>query len=484
LGTGMNIIESALLTLFSFGFVISIVVVIHELGHYWAGRICGVHAEAFSMGFGPTMLSWRDKHGTVWRIAALPLGGYVRFLGDAGAASEPDAAKLAEMRARMGPDADKCYHFKPIYQRAFITAAGPIANFILAITLFAALAMAVGGPNTNPAIIGAAVPGSAADEAGFQAGDQILAINGRAIDSFQEISTEVVWRPGAELSFTVLRAGDEIILRAAPQSEEVVDNFGGTRRMGRVGLSALQRPVVGRLDPAGAAATSGFQVGDTITAINGEAVVAWQQVEASVRNAPGEALTFSVDRETGPQTLRASLPYDGEAAGDDAFGRISMRTAGLVWQREEFGPFGAVAFGVDRTWMAVSMTVRYVGSIVTGQASTSLLNGPLGIAEAAGQTATASVESGSNPWESALLLFLNLVTLAGYLSVGLGLVNLLPIPILDGGHLVYYAYEAVARRPLSMQAQTIGFRLGLALVLGMMLLATWNDINYKLSQFF
>ena len=137
----MSLIGSGFLTIFSFVFLISIVVVIHELGHYWAGRVCGVHAEAFSMGFGPTLVSWRDKQGTVWRIAAFPLGGYVKFLGDAGAASEPDEAKLAEIRERMGADAEKCYHFKPIWQRAFITAAGPIANFILAVTIFASLAL-------------------------------------------------------------------------------------------------------------------------------------------------------------------------------------------------------------------------------------------------------------------------------------------------------------------------------------------------------
>ena len=150
----MDLIGSGFLTIFSFVFLISIVVVIHELGHYWAGRFCGVHAEAFSMGFGPTLVSWRDKRGTLWRVAAFPVGGYVKFLGDAGAASEPDAEKLAQLRQQMGEAADRCYHFKPIWQRAFITAAGPIANFILAIVIFSGIAMTFGSQPYQLPIVG------------------------------------------------------------------------------------------------------------------------------------------------------------------------------------------------------------------------------------------------------------------------------------------------------------------------------------------
>ncbi len=392
----MSLIGTGFLTIFSFVFLISIVVVIHELGHYWAGRLCGVHAEAFSMGFGPTIASWRDKRGTVWRIAAFPLGGYVKFLGDAGAASEPDAEKLEEMRRRMGPDAERCYHFKPIWQRAFVTAAGPIANFILAIAIFAGIALTLGGQPYQPPIIGAVAEGSPAAEAGFQEGDRVLAINNNRIDAFQDIITEVVWRPGEMLTFTVQRGEREMTLRAAPAPTEVEDQFGGTRTLGRIGLGSLSTPPL----------------------------------------------------------------------------------------RDSYNPITAIGHGIDRTWSAVSMTSRYVIRVITGRVSPELLNGPVGIATAAGQTAVSSVEAGTNAGESTLLLLINLINLAGFLSVGLGLVNLLPIPILDGGHLVYYAYEAVARRPLSMKAQALGFRVGLALVLGMMLVATWNDLNYLLGQIF
>jgi len=390
----MSLIGSGFLTIFSFVFLISIVVVIHELGHYWAGRFCGVHAEAFSMGFGPTLVSWRDKRGTVWRVAALPLGGYVKFLGDAGAASEPDSDKLDQLRQQMGAAADGCYHFKPIWQRAFITAAGPIANFILAIFIFASIAMAFGSQPYQLPIVGVVAEGGAAEEAGFEVGDRINAINGNPIDTFQDIITEVVWRPGEELRFDIERDGEARVILAAPRAQREEDRFGGTRTLGRIGLGSVDTPAL----------------------------------------------------------------------------------------RDSYNPIEAVGQGVDRTWSAVSMTARYVSRVVTGQVSAELLNGPLGIATAAGQTASASVEAGGSAGESAFLLLVNLINLAGFLSVGLGLVNLLPIPILDGGHLVYYAYEAVARRPLSMKAQALGFRVGLVFVLGLMLVATWNDLNYLLGQ--
>ena len=390
----MSLIGSGFLTIFSFVFLISIVVVIHELGHYWAGRFCGVHAEAFSMGFGPTLFSWRDKQGTVWRIAAFPLGGYVKFLGDAGAASEPDESKLAEIRQRMGPDAAKCYHFKPIWQRAFITAAGPIANFILAIAIFATLALTLGERYLEP-VVGRFTEESTARTAGFEVGDRILMINDAPIFRFRDITTEVSWRPGETLTFSVERNGEVLTLVAAPSQTIYEDGFGGERQAARLGIG-----------PAG------------------------------------------------PE------------------------------MRRTFNPLSAVGFGAEQTWTVVSMTGRYVSYVVTGRSPPSQLNGPIGILTVAGQTAQTSIESGEDAGQSIFLLFLNLINLAGFLSVGLGLVNLLPIPILDGGHLVYYAYEAVARRPLSMKAQAIGFRVGLALVLGMMLVATWNDLNYLLGQIF
>jgi regulator of sigma E protease len=296
----------------------------------------------------------------------------------------------------MGEAADRCYHFKPIWQRAFITAAGPIANFILAIVIFSGIAMTFGSQPYQLPIVGSVVEGGAGEEAGFEVGDRITAINGNRIDTFQDIITEVVWRPGEELRFEIVRDDAAMVIMAAPRGQREEDRFGGTRTLGRIGLGSVE----------------------------------------------GSAL------------------------------------------QDRYNPIEAVGQGIDRTWSVVSMTARYVSRVVTGRASAELLNGPVGIVTAAGQTASTSIEAGDSAGESVFLLLVNLINLAAFLSVGLGLVNLLPIPILDGGHLVYYAYEAVARRPLSMQAQALGFRVGLVFVLGLMLVATWNDLNYLLGQIF
>ena len=486
----MSLIGSIPLTLVSFVFLISIVVVFHELGHYWAGRLCGVHAEAFSMGFGPTIASWRDKRGTVWRIAAFPLGGYVKFLGDAGAASEPDAEKLDEMRRRMGPDADKCYHFKPVWQRAFVTVAGPLANFVLAIVIFSSLVLFVGGPSYDPPIIGSVAVGSAAEEAGLQPGDRIVSIDGVPIDSFQEIPQQVVWRPDEIVTVEVERNGQRLSIDLAARATRVQDEFGGWRTVGQIGVGVFMRPTVGRVQAGSRAEAAGFRSGDRILSINDEPVASFGDVDRIVDAHAGEALTFRIQRDAREMTLQATPEagaIDADAAGPfftptDA--RLGMRSIGRLVVRDEYNPVTAVGFGLQQTWTTVSITVRYVSRVVTGRASPEQLNGPIGIVTMAGQTASRSLEGASNTAMGVLSAITNLIYVAGFLSVGLGLVNLLPIPILDGGHLVYYAYEAVARRPLSMKAQAIGFRVGLALVLGMMLVATWNDINYKLSQIF
>lgn len=378
----------------AFLIVIGLVIVIHELGHLYAGRMCGVHAEAFSFGFGPTLFARRDRKGTIWRVAAFPLGGYVRFLGDANAASAPDQEALAKLRAEVGPDADRCFHFKPIWQRAFITAAGPIANFILAIVIFTVLSMTLGASGHAPVVAGVQ-PDSPAEAAGFEAGDRIVSIDGEPIRFFSEITGELFYRPGEEVTVRILRDGQERDLSVASRMRTVEDRFGGTRRIPQIGL---------------------------------------------------------------------------ERTNEEIFVR--------------YGPIEAVGAGVAQVWTVVAATGNYIGRIVTGRASPEHLNGPIGIFTAAGQMANASLEDGETASESVRTLAINLLALAGILSIGLGLVNLLPIPILDGGHLVYYAYEAVARRPMSAKMQAIGFRVGLALVLGMMLVATWNDVNYLRGMFF
>lgn len=395
-----DILGSGLLSIAAFVAVISFVVVIHELGHYWAGRVFGVHAEAFSIDFGPTLFSWTDKRGTIWRIAGLPLGGYVRFLGDANAASAPDHATLERLRAER-EDADQVYHFKPVWQRAVIVAAGPAANFVLAVVLFAIIGMARGEVILEPRI-GQVVAESPAEEAGFEPGDVLLTIDGQRVRTFTDLSQAVMTRAGTPMRFIVDRGGEEVFLMATPRREMRPDGLGGTRAFGFLGVG---------------------------------------------------------------------LAEDAE----------------LIQRR--FGPVEAVGHGVSRTADVTVTIVDYLGRLVTFRASLEHINGPLGIATTAGQIANTAVAApAADPTShdlasAASRLATSLLLLAALLSVAIGLMNLLPIPVLDGGHLVYYAYEAVAKRPPSPGVQAMGFRAGLVLILGLLVVATWNDLSYLVGLF-
>ncbi|TGY87412.1 RIP metalloprotease RseP [Marinicauda algicola] len=392
--------SAGLLSLFAFLAVISIVVVIHELGHFQVGRWCGVHAEVFSVGFGPTLVSWHDGKGTQWRIAALPLGGYVRFRGDENAASAPDRKELARLREAHA-DPGTVFHFKPVWQRVLIVAAGPVANFILAVVIFAALGMIRGEARIEP-LVGEVTAGSPAESAGLESGDLILAIDGSPVSGFSDISRTVFMRAGQQIDIAVERDGERITIQATPERRVMDDYLGGERARGFLGIGVSR---------------------------------------------------------------------DAEIT------------------HERYSVLEAPAYGVQRTAEAVGMIFDYIARLVTGRASTEYLNGPIGIATTAGQIANIAVSdaaggtSETGPADRLVRLVLGLLSLSALLSVALGLMNLLPIPVLDGGHLVYYAYEAVAGHPPGPAVQTTGFRLGLALILGMMLVATWNDISYLRDLF-
>jgi regulator of sigma E protease len=400
----IDVLGSGALSLLAFVLVVSFVVVIHELGHYAAGRYFGVHAEAFSIGFGPTLFAVSDKRGTVWRVAALPLGGYVQFRGDRNAASAPDRVRLEQLRQNT-PEADTILHFKPVWQRAIIVGAGPIANFLLAIVLFAALGLARGDYVMQP-VVGQVVAESAAAEAGFEVGDQLVAMDGAPADDIFDVLSYVRIRAGQPIDFTIERDGQTLALTATPRREMIADPFGGERALGRLGV------------------------------------------------------------------------------GFSNTGEVRQVCCNLIE-----APF----YGLQQTAETSAMIVGFIGRLLTGQASLELLNGPLGIATISGQMANAAVDApaseaaadssigalGERLWR----LMLAFLTLSALLSVTLGLMNLLPIPVLDGGHLVYYAYEAIAQRPPSPAVQEAGFKLGIVLLVGMMVVATWNDLSYLRGLF-
>jgi len=355
-----------------FLFVLTIVVFFHELGHFLVARRCGVKVLTFSIGFGPEILGFFDRFGTRWKISAVPLGGYVKFFGDENAASVPDQETVAQMT-----EAEKAVSFvhQRVSPRAAVVAAGPIANFILAIAIFAGIFMLY-GKQTTSARVDTVQTASAAEAAGFKPGDLVTAIDGEKIDSFADMQRIVSISAGETLTIEVDRGGAHVVLKATPQLKELKDNFGNVHRLGVLGISRSM--------------------------------------------APGDIKT------------------------------------------QKLSPLQALLAGVQETWFVVDRTLSYIGGVVVGREAADELGGPIRIAQVSGQVASAG--------------FVALIHLTAVLSVSIGLLNLFPIPLLDGGHLLFYAIEAIRGRPLSERAQEVGFRIGLAIVVVLMIFATFNDI--------
>ena len=377
LSSGLGI----LIAVVAFLIVLSIVVFVHEFGHYYAGRVLGVGADAFSIGFGPEIFGWTDKHGTRWKISLFPLGGYVKFAGDnhvysagdnPGHYKEVDGGYL-----RLKSDQMKEALFgRPVWQRAIIVAAGPFANFVLSIVIFSFLFIAVGKMTSIPRV-DQVVLGGAAELAGVQVGDIILSIDGTEIESFGDIQRIVTLNADIELPLVINRNGNELVLAVIPKRVKEVDFLGNVQEFGQLGIASNPNP-------------------DDVSRV------------------------------------RYSIP-------------------------------GAVVEGTKETWFIISTTMKFVYGMIVGRESPKMLTGPIGIAEASGKIATFGL--------SALLFWTALI------STSIGLINLFPIPALDGGHLVYCAYEAIRGKPLSPKSQNIGMSIGIALVLMLLVFATWNDIS-------
>ncbi len=355
-----------------FLFVLTIVVFFHELGHFLVARWAGVRVLTFSLGFGPELVGFNDRHGTRWKISAVPLGGYVKFFGDDTEASTPSAQTLATMtdEERKGS-----FHHKKVGPRAAIVAAGPIANFLLAIVIFTVMFTFFGKPSTTARVDKIEV-NSAAAAAGFQVGDIVTSIDGDKIESFTDMQRIVAVHAGEKLSFTVKRGDQVVQLSGTPELREVKDPFGNVHRQGVLGITR--------------------------------------------QTAAGDVLTERVD------------------------------------------PATALWLGVKETWFVIERTLSYIGGVFTGREAADQVGGPLRIAQISGQVASIGMVA--------------LINLAAVLSISIGLLNLFPVPLLDGGHLLFYVVEAVRGRPLSERAQEMGFRIGLGLVLMLMVFATYNDI--------
>ena len=358
--------------------LLTLVVFIHELGHFLVARWCGVMVKTFSIGFGPEIFGFYDKHGTRWRFAWIPLGGYVKFMDDENAASKPSP----EAVKRMSPEERaSSFHAKPVWQRAAVVAAGPIANFLLAIAIYTGLNATI-GVRLMPAYVETVKAGGPAEAAGFQPGDKIVAIDGAPVESFEEMKRIVAPSAGTELKFLVQRNGQMLELKATPDAKEDKDYFGRNFRQGLIGISG------------------------------------------------------------------------GKAADKEIVLPV--------------GPIEAFTRGVRQTWVDISSTVSGLGQIISNRQSSEQMGGPLFMAEATGTVAKAGL--------------VPLISLIAAISANIGFLNLLPIPILDGGHLLFYSIEAVLRKPLSERLQHVGFQIGLAIIVGLMIFVNFNDLAIKVRS--
>ncbi|GLQ07203.1 RIP metalloprotease RseP [Sneathiella chinensis] len=354
--------------------VITVLVFVHEYGHYKVARLCGVKVDVFSIGFGKELFGWYDRNGCRWKVSAIPFGGYVKFHGDAGVASnaDKDIADMPEEERRIS------FHFKPLWQRAAIVVAGPAANYLFAIVAMAILFMALGQAQT-PAVATSVLEDSAAAEAGLLPGDRILSVDGDDIHSFEELRQHVMVGLDEPLSMVVERGGETLTLSVTPNVIEYTDGDGNTQKVGQLGIRSDQREFV------------------------------------------------------------------------------------------QHGPISALSSAVDQTWFVTTATLKGVGQMISGARDTSELSGPLGILKMSGDAA----KRGESLTDNLLSLFNFMI----FVSISLGLINLFPVPMLDGGHLVFYLFEAVLGKPVSEKYMEFGFRIGLTLVLMLMIFATWNDLN-------
>jgi regulator of sigma E protease len=462
-----NLLGSVWSYIIQFVLVLTLVVFIHELGHFLVARWCGVTVKAFSIGFGPEIAGFYDRHGTRWRFAWIPLGGYVKFLDDDNPASMPSPEAMAKMS-----DAERksAFHAKPVSQRAAVVAAGPIANFLLAIVLFTGL-NAVYGVRVNPPTVDAVVPETPAARAGFLPGDTILEIDGSSIDSADDVQNHIDLAGAHEMAFLVDRNGDRITLKATPTVRQQQDPFGRAFNRGDLGIRSVIPARVGELQDGLPAQKAGLKPGDIVTAIDGTAVKAFEDIPQLLKNARS-GVKISVDRAGQPMVFEI-VPVV-KSIKDEATGKMTERTIiGITRGSPDPKPVSlwkAATLGVHETYQTIASSLMGLKAIWSGRQSAEQMGGPILMAEVTAKVA----ELGFEP----------LLRWVGFISANIGFLNLLPIPVLDGGHLLFYGIEAVRRKPLSDRFQQVGFQVGLALILMLMIFVNFNDLTNLVRRFF
>ena len=435
---------------------LGVLVTFHEFGHFWVARRCGVKVLRFSVGFGMPLLRWHDKQGTEFVVAAIPLGGYVKMLDE-----REGEVPLDQL--------DHSFNRKSVRQRIAIVAAGPIANFLLAMVFFWVLAM-LGSEQVRP-VIGAVQSGSIAAKAGLTAGQEIVAIDGEPTTGWASVNLQLVRRLGesGSLQLLVREQGSttdsprELMLDKWLKGADEPDPI---RSLGIRPWRPALPPVLAELDPKGPAQAAGLKTGDRLLALDGKALDDWQQVVDTVRMHPDTKIMLRVERDGAQIDVPVTLAARGESKAPTGYMGAGVKA--VDWPPEmirevSYGPVAAIGEGARRTWTMSVLTLDSLKKMLFGELSVKNLSGPITIAKVAGASAQSGVAD-----------FLNFLA---YLSISLGVLNLLPIPVLDGGHLLFYLIEWARGRPLSDRVQGWGIQIGISLVVGVMLLALVNDLG-------
>lgn len=430
--------------------VLGVVIFVHEYGHYIVGRWSGIHAEVFSIGFGREIVGWDDRRGTRWRLCWIPLGGYVKFKGDANAAS---GAEEGALEALSEQERRSTLQGAPLWARAATVAAGPVANFLLTIVIITALGLAIGKPSQAP-VIGEATPGGQAYAGGLRSGDRVVSVDGRPISDYSAFVTAMFAAEGASKNVVVERMGGGDSTSAGRESLDFAFN-----RLTRVA----------NVTPGGPAALACVKPGDVIQKVNGETVSSFVEIQQAVKGSNGEALTLTLQR--GQDLVETSLTPALMETPDPTTGAVTQRlligvsadfNIGLEPHYEDMGLGEAFWSGLSAPWRIAKTTMGYLGAIFSGQSDGSSLRGPLGIAEMSGQAAAQGLVS--------------LIVLMATLSTAIGLMNLFPVPILDGGHLVFFAIEGLTGRPVSARIMEAAMTAGFVALMGLLVFATSNDV--------
>jgi regulator of sigma E protease len=423
--------------------VLSVLVFVHEWGHYIVARMCGVKVDQFSIGFGKEIWGFTDKAGTRWKVSLIPLGGYVQMFGDTDPSSANNKAELTqgdETRPMTDIEREGAFFTKPVWQRALIVFAGPAINFIFAIILLMGLYMSVGKP-VNPPVAAAVMVEGAAYQAGINPQDRILAIDGQKIESFRDIQRQVAISLDRPLDLTILRGSEEVQITVAPKMEQLEDRFGFSHSRGLIGIMGTEKGIVL----------------DSIQSINDRDVTTLDatQIENRLQSLIGKNATIGLpagDGETQSLAVNIAKIEDGEIYLTDIEGKEIVG----------YGVTSSAIGAIRETWFIMTGTMEALGQIITGTRPATELGGIVRIGAIAGDAAQTGL--------------IALITFTALLSINLGLINLFPIPLLDGGHLVFYAYESIFGKPMSEKVMEYALKFGMVFLIGLMAFANINDI--------